>query len=718
VGNERETDYKLGSPLDTYKGERTDVKQICFVVTQNCNLACRYCYMFHKNNAGRMSFDTARRAVNFFLEQDYPQGSVVWEFIGGEPLLEIDLIDRICDYIKLQTYRRNHKWRDHYRILMSTNGVLYDDPRVQRFIDKHRACLEMGITIDGTREKHDMNRVYPDGRGTYDDVIRNIPLWQKQFSRTQTKVTFGREDLPLLKESIIHLWNLGLTAIPANVVFEDVWQPGDDEIFEQQLRSLADHIIDNELWDEFNCTLFADTLGFPNDREGLKSNWCGAGMMVSVDHQGLLYPCTRFLPYCMNKQPIPYVLGDIERGIDPDRLRPFIALSLETQSSPECIDCEVATGCAWCQGWNYDSADTPTIYQRATHICDMHKARVRVNEYYWARLARKTNIRRRFLPRRRRHLYILAAEDAVAHCAYRSREGDSTPIRPEILQQGLEFARFGFYRPVVLHSVAGPRLELSDGFDPLHIVSGNSRAIAPDDLVVHENDVRPEVQADTAILILDRERLPQLAELLGNLIQTTRRINLMLRDVGTFSDVDLTVYEAQLRQVAADLIKQRRRGRFREVNVLTDRLELESPEDCTAGVHSLALAPNGRFYICPAFYHHDPEASVGSLAEGVDQTALEMCRRHRAPLCIDCVAYHCKRCLFDNQRRTWQLNVPSRMQCVVTNTELTLSAWLRQELEQAGYKFRGEPISVPEHLDPIEATSRWQMAYRPNKPSA
>jgi uncharacterized protein len=52
----------------------------------------------------------------------------------------------------------------------------------------------------------------------------------------------------------------------------------------------------------------------------------------------------------------------------------------------------VAEGCAWCQGENYDAADTPTIYQRATAICKMHKARVRANNYYWNKLYRKLEL--------------------------------------------------------------------------------------------------------------------------------------------------------------------------------------------------------------------------------------------------------------------------------------------------------------------------------------
>ncbi|MDE7136489.1 MAG: radical SAM protein, partial [Muribaculaceae bacterium] len=79
----------------------------------------------------------------------------------------------------------------------------------------------------------------------------------------------------------------------------------------------------------------------------------------------------------------------VNDGIDKNKLRPFLSLDRTTQSPQKCIDCEVASGCAWCQGENYDAADTDTVYQRSTAICKMHKARVRANNYYWNKLFAK-----------------------------------------------------------------------------------------------------------------------------------------------------------------------------------------------------------------------------------------------------------------------------------------------------------------------------------------
>lgn len=146
------------------------------------------------------------------------------EFYRGEPFLEIDLIDKITDYIKIQTYIKKHKWFSMHRFCFSSNGILYGTEEVQKYIKKNQGKCSIGISIDGTKQKHDLQRVYPDGRGSYDDVIKNIPLWISQNPGASTKVTIGHDDLPYVKDSIIHLWNLGISTVPANVVFEDVWK--------------------------------------------------------------------------------------------------------------------------------------------------------------------------------------------------------------------------------------------------------------------------------------------------------------------------------------------------------------------------------------------------------------------------------------------------------------------------------------------------------------
>lgn len=372
-------------------------KNITFIVTKDCQLACKYCYLVGKNSNEKMTWPVAKAAIDYILGSEntplFNTESVIWDFIGGEPFLEIELIDKICDYIKTEMYRRNHHWFNSYRFSFSTNGINYHTEKVQRYILKNHEHLSIGITIDGTKIKHDLNRIYKpvtgaEERGSYEDVVKNIPLWIQQFPNAGTKVTISSADIPFIKDSVLHLFELGIREVNINCVFEDVWKEGDDLLFEEQLIALADEMIDKDLYRNNVCSFFSEHIGKPLDPEIDNQNWCGAGKMLAVDAAGQFYPCTRFAQYSLREKPA-RIIGNIKDGIDKNKIRPFLALDRVSQSSRQCIECDVASGCAWCQGENYDAAQTQTIYQSSTAICKMHKARVRANNYYWNRLYRK-----------------------------------------------------------------------------------------------------------------------------------------------------------------------------------------------------------------------------------------------------------------------------------------------------------------------------------------
>lgn len=369
-------------------------KTITFIVTKDCQLACKYCYLVGKNENERMSFETAKAVIDYVLDNRdfFNEQSVIWEFIGGEPFIEIELIDKICDYIKMQMFVKNHHWFNSYRFNFATNGINYHTSKVQEFIKKNWTHLSIGITIDGTRKKHDINRVYKgSGRGSYDDVLSNIPLWLKQFPTAGTKVTISSADISYIRESVLHLYSLGIHEVNINVVYENVWVDGDDIKFEEQLLMLADDIINNGYYKDYVCSFFTENIGKPMDVNSDNRNWCGAGRMLSVDAAGNFYPCTRFAQYSLRTKKA-RMIGNIRDGIDLNKVRPFIVLDRIIQSPQECVHCDVASGCGWCQGENFDISETGTICQRSVAICKMHKARVRANNYYWNKLYRKLEL--------------------------------------------------------------------------------------------------------------------------------------------------------------------------------------------------------------------------------------------------------------------------------------------------------------------------------------
>ena len=692
--NENQTEFLMGTLPEIYMKGRS--KNITFIVTENCNLSCTYCYEKKRKKKNRMTYEVAQKAVDYILNnpKEFPQQAVVWEFTGGEPLLEIELIDKICDYIKLQMYQQKHKWLNNYMFNMATNGILYHLPKVQNYIKKNHSHLSIGISIDGNEKKHNISRIYPDGSGSYDDVVRNVKLWLEQFPNSSPKTTYGHDDLVYLKESIIHLWDMGFKSILGNVVFEDVWHDGDDEILEKQLKELADYIIKNSLWKDHSCSFFNERIGFPLLEDEKNSNYCGAGLMLAIDCQGNFYPCLRFAPFSLINKKSP-IVGEVESGYNHDRLRPYLVLDTISQSSEECLTCDVAMGCAWCTGHNYDIADTDTVYQRATFICKMHKARVRANEYFWNQLTRKTGM---FSTRRedckidrRPTLNILLTNQGVSWCHYRVAKMNEIFITKQSLEKAILFAEEYLYNltftigssplPEEIRSIITN--QRGSIIAPWYIVDDSQLFQNREIIFVADSKNLPSNKRfiDNMLLHIYRNELPALFNITKKVTSYCHRLNIILMNLENFNVKDLKEYEKQLASITNLFINPSNNFKIREINVITDRLSLNKMRNCNAGIEQVTLSPEGKFYLCPAFYYLDSEGSIGDLNNGLNIPNLRLMKLENSPICRECDAYQCHRCIYLNKLRTFEYNIPSYNQCVIANLEHNATADLVEKLD-------------------------------------
>ena len=648
---------------------------ITFVITQDCNLRCKYCYMVDKNKDNNMSADVGEQAIDYFLthKELYTADAVILEFIGGEPFLEIDLMDHLTDYFKIRAYELGHKWFEMYRISISTNGLLYSSEKVQKYIKKNYSKLSVGISLDGNKEKNDLQRVYPSGKGSYDDIIKNIKLWQKQFPGAHTKVTIGHDDLPYVKDSIIHLWNLGMKVVPANVVFENVWQEGDDAIFYEQLKELADYIIDNEMWYEYNTTLFTQGIGSPLEEEELKRNSCGTGSMVAVDSKGNLYPCIRFMEYSLENQK-GYVTGNIYDGVNRDKVRPFYFLNTKNANDDECLKCPIASGCQWCTGYNYDQSKDASIFQREKSICKMHKARVRANNYLWSRLSREKKVslkRGKTLPR---NLFIILEDSSINFCNYRNDRTGSKKIGRDILKRAAEYCLENFVRPVLLHSndtdFSKDIQKIFTGLDYINIYpADNVENCTERDIIVYDAQSIEfkSFGANSCILNISEAELKELSYLCCKAMKQFKRVNINL--LYDLDSLNLDLYYEQLCKINLELIEYFEKKDIRQVNVLTDDLFSGKRNNCSFGVENFALAPDGGIYICPAFYFSKKNVifqSVENLKSFADKEDYNILQND---ICKNCDIHHCKFCVYQNKKNTGESRVPSAAQCKITQTE-------------------------------------------------
>ena len=698
--------YRVGAAPELWNGGIS--QSLTFIVTEDCNLRCKYCYITHKSANKSMSLDVAKKFIDYILlEQFNKPESVVLDFIGGEPTLEIDLIDNICDYFKIKCYEYNDNWYWNYRISICTNGINYNSHKVQNFIKKNYNKLEMSITIDGTKIKHDLQRVFPDGTGSYEEVRKSVDLLKQQFVPS-TKVTFASDDLIYLKDSILELWKIGIVDVAANVVFEDVWKEGDDQIFEEQLKLLADEIIDKKYFTKYSCTLFDDAIGAPYTKEQLSQSSCGAGKMLALGPDGNIYPCMRYKDYSLNKKK-EYILGNVEDGIDFDRIRPFILATISTQSDRECLECKVAMGCSFCQGFNYDEADTPTNFQRAKYICKMHKARVRANNYYFAKLYNIYGIEKQNLRSEKNRLNFVLTDNPVECCfgSTANRKGNNI-MDLEIVVDGLKYAEHNFMFPVFIHDKDKWILKEIPEFTShkiFHIVpakfQSDIRKITKNYIIAYDDcdDVLNYDYEDNCIVNVDINRIHILYERLRTIFERVNRINLNL--IGYSKETDFSIYERELEKISDYIYEQIKTfGVIKELNVLTDIFFLREHECCDAGTDCITLAPDGKFYICPEFYFDEEESEIGDLEEGVvNHKNPHLFSLDYAPLCKDCNANHCSMCSYKNKKNTLEVNVPAEFQCIKSHIEMKVSQKLQNKLDKI--LAMENKIKEVKYLDPI-----------------
>ena len=381
---------------------------ITFQVTDACNLQCTYCYQINKSNH-IMPIEVAQSFIDLLLDnnkntQEYIDTSVsdaiILDFIGGEPFLQVDLIDKILDYFQQQTIKKNHIWQYNWRASISSNGTLYFEPAVQKFFDKWMDRVSFNISIDGNKQLHDSCRIFPDGSGSYDIAIKAVRHYvDVRHGIMGSKMTLAPQNIQYTFEAIKNFIDQKYTNIHLNCIYEKGWTYEHASILYYQLKQLTNYIIDNDLEKQIYISMYDEKFFKPKSITDIE-NWCGGnGQMIAVDWKGDIYPCIRYMESSLGKDIKPIIIGNVKTGIVTDQkckdcVKLLKSINRITQSTEECIYCPIADGCSWCQAYNYQ--DSGNLNHRATYICCMHKARALANVYYWNMCFRKYNENIRF----------------------------------------------------------------------------------------------------------------------------------------------------------------------------------------------------------------------------------------------------------------------------------------------------------------------------------
>ena len=313
-----------------------------------------------------------------------------------------------------------------------------------------------------------------------------------------------------------------------------------------------------------------------------------------------------------------------------------------------------------------------------------------------------------------KYLVIQLADNAVSFCHYPVPAGSSRLIALEDLKGGIVFAmkenlNIQFVYP-------DSRLPESyrtaiEGVDHTKIMSAAADDAADADVVVLDG-VPEGHRADgyenrICLLRIGRAQMEKVVPFVREIKSRLVRLNVVLTDVESFGPDDFSAYEAMLLELSDLVAEEYLAGNSLQINLVTDRLMLSAMNNCNAGAETLTLAPDGRFYVCPAFYYEDREQSCGDPESGVDLKNPQLYELSHAPICRHCDAYQCRRCVWLNRRMTLEVNTPSHEQCVIAHAERSAGRGLLNRLRQTGEFMPKVEIPELDYTDPFEKHNEW-----------
>ena len=365
----------LFAPMDkNYKmaiEDRPIIKALCINIAHDCNLRCQYCFA-GQGGYGQwrmlMSFDVARRAVDFLIAHSGPREHCELDFFGGEPLMNWHVVQQTIDYVHKQEKKHGKK----IKMSLTTNGLLLDKEKVKYLTDNHISLI---LSHHGRKEMHDRMRPGVHGEGTYDEIVKNLQycVANRKGEEYYVRGTFTRYNMDFTTD-VIDMIDKGFPAVSMEpVVGEDT---ADYSIKEEDLPRvkaeydrLAKLFIAREeegrpfFFFHFNMDLWKGPC-LPKRLRG-----CGAGHeYLAVVPNGDIYPCHQFV----GREG--YVIGNVYEGLKNFKMMRDFRMN-HVFSKPECVDCWAKFFCSGgCHANN--EAFAGDIHKPYHITCEIQKKRV------------------------------------------------------------------------------------------------------------------------------------------------------------------------------------------------------------------------------------------------------------------------------------------------------------------------------------------------------
>jgi len=342
-------------PGETNTGDEDDIKRMVLFVTQDCNLECRYCFTRGSGNIKKksMSEEVARAAVDLLIRESNGAGPLNIGFYGGEPMLRFNLIREIIPYANQKAGEVNKT----VNYTLTTNGTLLTDEAI-RFLAANG--IHTTVSIDGDREIHDKNRVFPDGSGSFDRAFSAFTKLKEKAAGTGTISVVHNFDRHL-GDIVQSLLDLGIPAtglapavsldghldmpVPDN---EDGSDIDNVDIYGRQYEELVQTLLDNGmLFNETPPLDFTRIFQGLEKREKKETDCGGAYARIAVDVDGNILPCDNFVG-------VPeFYMGNVLTGMDKRHRETF--KKIRAANSDTCRACWARHLCGgWCPLFSYN----------------------------------------------------------------------------------------------------------------------------------------------------------------------------------------------------------------------------------------------------------------------------------------------------------------------------------------------------------------------------
>jgi len=198
------------------------ISDLTLMVTQDCNFDCRYCFV--NKHPVNMDAETARRALGYFIGSGILTRDALIYFNGGEPLLNLGLIEEVVDFIKRVYPPPVHR----FRFGISTNGSRVN-PQTLDFLVRHRFLI--GLSFDGLAQ--DQNRKegsFGFTLGLIQEIIRRCP------DRLMVNAVYTPDTVECLADSLALILDLGVTDAGFSLNHREAWTDEPMEKMESQYR--------------------------------------------------------------------------------------------------------------------------------------------------------------------------------------------------------------------------------------------------------------------------------------------------------------------------------------------------------------------------------------------------------------------------------------------------------------------------------------------------